>query len=232
MEVCKTLRTTLAQQLTDAQKHLEESNAQLESVNEKITAAQLKISALAAEKDSTEESMHQLEELAQTASGDREKRQAQLEHYRQENEDLARQLTEKQQQADELQRQIDEQRLALQHSGEKRLQIEGKKTQTEKEAQGKNKDLMNMERECARLEQKKATTAMEEKQILDKLWDNYELTNTTAQEAKVEIESLSAAQKRIGELRRKMNALGHPNIGAIEEFQRVNARRRNCAMLP
>ena len=224
VEVCKTLRTTLAQQLTDAQKHLEESNAQLESVNEKITAAQLKISALAAEKDSTEESMHQLEELAQTASGDREKRQAQLEHYRQENEDLARQLTEKQQQADELQRQIDEQRLALQHSGEKRLQIEGKKTQTEKEAQGKNKDLMNMERECARLEQKKATTAMEEKQILDKLWDNYELTNTTAQEAKVEIESLSAAQKRIGELRRKMNALGHPNIGAIEEFQRVNER--------
>ena len=83
---------------------------------------------------------------------------------------------------------------------------------------------MDMERECARLEQKKATTAMEEKQILDKLWDNYELTNTTAQEAKVEIESLSAAQKRIGELRRKMNALGHPNIGAIEEFQRVNER--------
>ncbi len=224
VEACKTLRTTLAQQLADAQQQLEESNAQLESVNEKITAAQLKISALAAEKDSTEESMHQLEELAQTASGDREKRQAQLERYRQENEDLARQLTEKQQQADELQRQIDEQRLALQHSGEKRLQIEGKKTQTEKEAQGKNKDLMNMERECARLEQKKATTAMEEKQILDKLWDNYELTNTTAQEAKVEIESLSAAQKRIGELRRKMNALGHPNIGAIEEFQRVNER--------
>ena len=40
----------------------------------------------------------------------------------------------------------------------------------------------------------------------------------------MEIESLSAAQKRIGELRRKMNALGHPNIGAIEEFQRVNER--------
>ena len=221
---CKTLRITLEQELAHAQKNLEESNAQVDAINEKITAAQLKISALAAEKDSTTESQHQLEELAQAASGDREKRRALMAGYQAENEDLARQLEEKNQRITDLQTRIDGRRKDLQASGEKRLQIEGKKTQTEKEAQGKNKDLMNMERECARLEQKKATTAMEEKQILDKLWDNYELTNTTAQEAKVEIESLSAAQKRIGELRRKMNALGHPNIGAIEEFQRVNER--------
>ncbi len=221
---CKTLRITLEQELAHAQKQLEESNAQVDAINEKITAAQLKISALAAEKDSTTESQHQLEELAQAASGDREKRRALMAGYQAENEDLARQLEEKNQQITDLQTRIDGRRKDLQASGEKRLQIEGKKTQTEKEAQGKNKDLMNMERECARLEQKKATTAMEEKQILDKLWDNYELTNTTAKEAKVEIESLSAAQKRIGELRRKMNALGHPNIGAIEEFQRVNER--------
>ena len=203
---------------------LDSYKPQVDAINEKITAAQLKISALAAEKDSTTESQHQLEELAQAANGDREKRRALMAGYQAENEDLARQLEEKNGRITDLQTRIDGRRKDLQASGEKRLQIEGKKTQTEKEAQGKNKDLMNMERECARLEQKKATTAMEEKQILDKLWDSYELTNTTAQEAKVEIESLSAAQKRIGELRRKMNALGHPNIGAIEEFQRVNER--------
>ncbi len=221
---CKALRVTLEQELAHAQKALSESSSQTEAIIEKITAAQLTISALAAERNSTVESQRQLEELAQAASGDRAKRQELMEGYRRENETLSAQLEQKKQQEAQLQCQIDDRRKDLQASGEKRLQIEGKKTQTEKEAQRKNKELMDMERECARLEQKKATTAMEEKQILDKLWDNYELTNTTAQEAKVEIESLSAAQKRIGELRRKMNALGHPNIGAIEEFQRVNER--------
>ena len=33
-----------------------------------------------------------------------------------------------------------------------------------------------MERACALLEQKKVTTSMEEKQIIDKLWDSYGLT--------------------------------------------------------
>ncbi len=221
---CKAIRTELEEAIAEAQRLHQESSDQTDAINEKITAAQLKISALDAERDSAEESRKQLEELAQAASGDREKRRELIAGYEKENENLGSQLTEKNQRIAGLQSRIDEQRKSLQTSGEKRLQIEGKKTQTEKEAQRKNKDLMDMERECARLEQKKATTSMEEKQILDKLWDNYELTNTTAQEAKVEIESLSAAQKRIGELRRKMNALGHPNIGAIEEFQRVNER--------
>ena len=81
-----------------------------------------------------------------------------------------------------------------------------------------------MERESARLEQKKATAAMEEQQILDKLWDSYELTPSTAAGAKAELESTAAANKRIAELKRKINGLGSPNLGAIEEFARVNER--------
>ena len=193
-----------------AQAELDEAMAHAETLSEAITQTQLKISALAAEQNTAIDSKNQLEALAQAVSGDREKRRQLMAQYGAENEALAGEIQEKNQQAEQLQAQIGTQRQLLQEAGEKRLKIEGKKTQTEKDAQKKNKDLMDMERECARLEQKKATTAMEEKQILDKLWDNYELTNTTAQEAKVEIESLSAAQKRIGELRRKMNALGHP----------------------
>jgi chromosome segregation protein len=104
------------------------------------------------------------------------------------------------------------------------MELEAQKTTCEKDAQGKNKDLLLMERECARLEQKKTTTAMEEKQILDKLWENYELTRSAAMEVRQNVESISAAQKRISELKRKISSLGNPNIGAIDEFARVNER--------
>lgn len=81
-----------------------------------------------------------------------------------------------------------------------------------------------MERACALLEQKKVTSSMEEKQIVDKLWDSYGLTPGTAPEHRGEIENVTAGNRRAAELKRKIAALGTPNLGAIEEYARVNER--------
>ena len=76
----------------------------------------------------------------------------------------------------------------------------------------------------SRLEQKRSAAAMEEKTILDKLWERYELSHSEAQAQRVELESIPKATRRIGELNRSIKALGTPNIGAIEEYERVNGR--------
>ena len=52
----------------------------------------------------------------------------------------------------------------------------------------------------------------------------YELTPSTAEKQAAEVESIPAANKRIAELRRKISALGTPNLGAIDEYARVNER--------
>lgn len=65
---------------------------------------------------------------------------------------------------------------------------------------------------------------MEEKNILDKLWERYELSHSEAQSQRMELESIPKATRRIGELNREIKSLGTPNIGAIEEFERVNTR--------
>ena len=65
---------------------------------------------------------------------------------------------------------------------------------------------------------------MEERQIIDKLWESYELTPGTAQEKRGQIESVTAGNRRISELKRKISGLGTPNLGAIEEYARVNER--------
>ena len=65
---------------------------------------------------------------------------------------------------------------------------------------------------------------MEEKQIIDKLWDNYELSRSAAQQLRQPIDSLTAANRRIAELKRSIHALGTPNLGAIEESKRVGER--------
>ena len=65
---------------------------------------------------------------------------------------------------------------------------------------------------------------MEEKQILDRLWEHYELSHSDAQAQRIELESVPKASRRIGELKRDIASLGNINIGAIEEFERVNTR--------
>ncbi len=72
--------------------------------------------------------------------------------------------------------QLDGARQMLQSRSTNARQLEAKRSQTEKQAQEKNQSILQLERETARLEQKKATSELEEKQIVDRLWDSYELT--------------------------------------------------------
>ena len=88
----------------------------------------------------------------------------------------------------------------------------------------RNAEILDLGNVVARLEQKKLAADMEEKQILDKLWENYELSHTTAEALRQPVESLPRANKEIADLRRQINALGTPNLGAIEEYERVNSR--------
>jgi chromosome segregation protein len=105
-----------------------------------------------------------------------------------------------------------------------KLAIEAERTDSDRETRERNKELLDLERECARLEQQKITMELEEKQIVDKLWDNYEISRVDAYAERRELDSVQAAGKRVSEIKREISKLGNPNIGAIEEFERVNTR--------
>ena len=62
------------------------------------------------------------------------------------------------------------------------------------------------------------------KERLDKLWETYELSHSAAMEQRIELESAAKAARRVTELKREISGLGTVNVGAIEEFQRVNER--------
>ena len=105
-----------------------------------------------------------------------------------------------------------------------RLELEREKNLTDKQAQDCNQQLLDMERLCAKFEQKKLTADLEEKQIIDRLWDNYGLTHSAALELRQPVGNASAASRRIGELHKAISALGTPNFGAIDEYARVSER--------
>ncbi len=194
------------------------------AITDKMTALKTEEAALDAEAATARAHIEDLNSLRSAMEGDREKKIALMDVIRADNERLAKELEaldeqQKQNQAESLQ--MNEE---LSRAVADRNETEATRTRSEREAQEKSKDIMNMERACSGLEQKKSMAQMEERTIIDKLWDSYGLTPGTAPDHKGEIESLAAGSRRIAELKRKISTLGTPNLGAIEEYARVNER--------
>ncbi len=214
----------LADQTQQLQQQLDEAQAQSAAVSETIGRIRMQTAALEAERQTALGAMEQLRALEAAMRGDRQQKQSLIERFTAENESLAQQIASLEQQIASLEQQTSQLRQTYQADAQASADAESRKTALEKQTQDQNRELLTMERECARLEQKKSATEMEEKQIIDRLWDTYELTRTTAQTVRQPIESTAAANRRISELKRKISALGTPNLGAIEEFERINER--------
>ena len=194
------------------------------AINEQMTQLRAAEAALEAERATALLHVEDLKSLRIAMEGDREKKLALIDAIREESARLESQIEELKQQQAENDGETEKMRKALQDTLSGRAEAEAAKTRAERDAQEKSKEILNMERACALLEQKKLTSDMEEKQIIDKLWDSYGLTPGTAGEYRGQIESVTAGNRRIGELKRKIGALGTPNLGAIEEYARVNER--------
>ena len=193
-------------------------------ITESMTALKTEEAALEAEKNTAQNHISDLQTLRSGMEGDREKKLALISAIQAETARLNLEIKELEARQLSNDEQTQRMRKGMENALTQRAEAEATKTRCEREAQEKNKDILNMERACALLEQKKVTTSMEERQIIDKLWDSYELTPGTAVEKRGQIESVSAGNRRIGELKRKIAALGTPNLGAIEEYARVNER--------
>lgn len=206
------------------QRRQETARQGLGEMTDRLTEKKAQQAALSAEGESARRSMEDLSRLRESLEGehtDRESLRAQMEQAMAQ----ARAEEERQQQeARELRDGIEEHRQALQKLSEEKMALETRRSQTDRLSRTCNDTLLNCEREVTRLEGKLNGSALEEKQILDKLWERYELSHSDAQALRVELESVPKATRRIGELNREIKGLGAINIGAIEEFDRVNTR--------
>ena len=193
-------------------------------ITDEMTALKADTAALDAERATAITHIDDLKDLSAAMEGDREKKLSLIDAFRGEIRRLEAEIQMLESRQAENDADADQQRKLMQTVIASRLEAEASKTRAERDAQEKNKDILNMERACALLEQKKLTSDLEEKQIIDKLWDSYGLTPGTAGEHRGEIESVASGQRRSADLKRRITMLGTPNLGAIEEYARVNER--------
>jgi len=82
----------------------------------------------------------------------------------------------------------------------------------------------NLYREVVRLDEQKTASGNECAALVAKLYDEYEMTQSDAEEQAQPVEDLAAANRRLAELRVRIKNLGSVNVDAIEEYREVSGR--------
>lgn len=231
LEKLKKQRVKAAENEKKTQDELDRAKNSLAAVRYQLDMAledqaELKSStaSLEAEKRTTGSAVQQLRLLLESLTGDSDTRRLAVESAERQIVDFETRLGEKEKELAGIREKAAGIREEIARISGQKLELEGKRTRAEKDAQSRNADILDLERQSARIEQKKLSAEMEEKQILDRLWENYELSHSAANALRQPVENLQKANREIAELRRQISALGTPNLGAIEEYERVNTR--------
>ncbi len=91
----------------------------------------------------------------------------------------------------------------------------------EREASQKRENLGG---ELARLNERRESMLRELDDVVKRLYDEYQLTRSEAEEISITIDNVSEAKKQLSEVKSKIRSLGNVNVAAIEEYKEVKER--------
>lgn len=203
--------------------HEELENAKGE-LTEKASQLREERSGYIGEQQTLLKSIQELQQLKEHFSADSEKRQSFIDNYKERINAIEAELAQKASEAESLKEECNSVRNRIVVLTNAKLEIEAERVEADRKGKESNEVILRLQHEQGRLEQKKNEADIYEQQIIDKLWDTYSLTGSTAKAIAVEIESMSSSNRRISELKREMSKLGDVNIGAIEEYKRIYER--------
>ena len=165
-----------------------------------------------------------LQQRAQDAAARRATLEESLAALAQRSESCRAEIAAIRQAKSDSQTEIAQKEKAIREATEQRLERQQAETAALSRARTSSDSREEMGREMARLAERKAAAETEYDQTVAKLWDEYQLSVSQAENLCVEFESLTALRAQVADLRGKIRALGSVNVSAIEEYKEVKAR--------
>lgn len=225
-------------ELAEASAALEEKNALAEQLEEETAALHADREAAAARRGEVQlqlMGLHKDEEMLRLAieeqrgrREDRARRIAALEEEirlnEQQNKELAGKIEALGARREALQQEARGNRDSAEELAQKRRELEKEST----ELRGREREVIIRKEQLAaeqdRLTEKKTSLQRDYDGMVAKLWDEYELTRSEAEAAAKPLEDIPRANRRLGEIRSRIRALGTVNLEAIEEYEQVSQR--------
>ena len=210
--------------IAELSQQLDEQIRQRDDGAEKNMQLTLKMTEIRHEIDSAENRRSQLLSEAEAARGEIQNKLSDAENIKNSKGALDYTRSEKQNQIDTLEKQEKALSEEIEALGERKSKI----TESLKSIQGSSKELTDrlilLQQELSRVAARQTKLAMEKDNIINRLWDDYELTYSDAEERFREPENEKEDTARLSELKGKLKALGNVNMDSIEEYKNVSER--------
>ena len=214
------LRRTLNQMTLGAEVDLRKAG----ELERRHSELRMETGSLQGERNSLRQAAEMLEGLLSAASGEAKDKQDAIERALQEIEDHKKRIDDHSGAVSLAAQRRAAAEGVIAKLTEDRMALEGKKAKGDREIQTKNNDIIAQERLRGSLEHKRNGLQEEEKSVIDRLWESYELTPGAAKETYKKPVDPKRAEKRIGELRAAIKGLGSVNLDAVAEYEEVSAR--------
>ncbi len=207
---------TFAEKNKDTQKYIDDLNFDITN---------LKISV-----SSFDESNNSLDEIIDRINQDIENNQkaidvkkGQREKILQDNESLENEIASLKNKIEEIKREVNGASSRVDDLKQERISKNDKLAKTEEEILAQFETIENLKSQISKLEVKKSKLEVELEQIINKMWEDYELTPSNAENYEKPA-NVSQTTKKVKELREEIKSLGSINIDSIEEYKQTKER--------
>ncbi len=134
-------------------------------------------------------------------------------------------------QIENLKQEIENVKNEVQNSGSKVEELKEERVNKNKELDEKEEAITNqfkliedLKNQISKIDVKKSKIDFELEQIINKMWEDYEITPNNAEKEFKKPENVSQTSKQVKDLRNKIKELGSINIDSIEEYKQTKQR--------
>ena len=141
-----------------------------------------------------------------------------------ENENLVKKIEELNNQILDLEKEVQGSSEKIQNLKQERIDKNEKLKKLEKDFEEQNEKLEDIKNQISKLEIKKSKIELEQTQIVERMWEEYELTPNNAGELAEEITNPQEVQKRVNSLKGEIRDLGNIDIDSINRYKEMKER--------
>lgn len=200
-----------------------DNQKQVDDLNFDITNLKISVSSFDESEASIQEIQERINLEAKNMNKSIENKQKQMEQMEQDNLNLNQSIEEIQEKIEAIKEEVKNSSLKVEELKTQRVEKSEKLKIQEEEMTAKFKIIEDLKAQIVKIDVKKTKIEDDINSIINKMWEEYELTPNTIKEYK-KPENVALTQKKVNNLRKDLRELGSVNIDSIEEYKTMRER--------
>lgn len=195
----------------------------VDDLNYDITNLKISVSSFDESEASMEEIQDRIKTEIENANKSIENKKNQIEQMVHDNFELEQSMEEIKEKIEKIKQEVQNSGTKIEELKQERIDKNERLSKQEDEITNKFKTIEELKAQIVKIDVKKTKLEEDINSIINKMWEEYELTPNNVAEYK-KPENVAETQKRVNRLRNEIKDLGSVNVDAIEEYKTMKER--------